>query len=145
MMRENYTAAKSNVFAQNSPVYIHTLLLTILLIAGSQLSWAQCGGCTSKTTNANFTVGVGQVFCLNFTPYTDTITLNGGTLCISSGITCNATFVYSAATSIYNSGTIGTAMTIGNGYTVTNTGSITAAITLNNGGTLTVNRQHKVD
>lgn len=120
------------------PLKVALLLFMALLW---QVAMPQCSCTSNRNNNNNFTVGAGQVYCLNYSPYTGTITLNGGTLCISSGVTCNATYTFSAASTIVNSGTLGTALTLGNGYSLTNNSgaTVSGALTLNTGCTVSNN------
>jgi phage baseplate assembly protein gpV len=68
---------------------IPTLVLLALLFISTNLSSQSCGICTviisssnASLSSAAYTVGTGQIFCIDSTgKFTGTITLSGGTLC----------------------------------------------------------------
>ena len=103
-------------------------------------SYSQCSGCTSTiATNTSITIGAGQIVCLTFAGnYTQTINLNGGTLCVSSSthiiagtINCNT----ASTLNVY--GSIATALSNFNtGFTLNNYGSFTGTISQTGGAVI---------
>ncbi len=123
--------------------YLYAVSMLAISLTISLDSHAQCTGCTT-TINNNFTSATatpGTVICITTAgTYSRTITLSGGTVCISSATNITgATIVYAAASTIINNGTISQALTIGNGYTLTNNSgaTISGAITASTGSAIT--------
>lgn len=115
------------------------ILATILAIALN--SFSQCTtGCTSTvSTNTNLTVNSGTVVCLTYSGnYTHTITLNGGTLCISPAThITTGTISNTGAATINNYGSMACALSnFNSGYVLNNYGTFSGSLG-QGGGTIT--------
>lgn len=119
-----------------------------ILLTDSLLFGQSCSGCTvtiSSSSNTNYTVNSGQIYCFTGGTYTGSITLKaGGTICIASG----ATFTPSISElngSIINNGTMSFnyynahSATIVNYGTFTTTGWQSFQGNLENRGTINLN------
>lgn len=112
----------------STPSYCFARKLVLTLILGLSLShaFAQCTGCTSTitTNSASVTVNSGQVVCITYSgTFTQSITFNGGTLCIGPNTTLSSS------------------LTVASGCTLSVYGKVTGSVS-SNGGSITSYRLH---
>jgi hypothetical protein len=124
---------------------ILTAILGISLVAlFPTRAIAQCTGCTqSVTTNgAAITVSAGQVVCLAYSgTFTQSVTFNGGTLCISPATTVSSAITMNGTGYLNIYGKMTGALTLNNGSNaiVYSGGTLATSSATFNGGNLTVN------
>ncbi|MCW3126480.1 MAG: hypothetical protein JWO03_2138 [Bacteroidetes bacterium] len=140
---KNYYINQAKPISAIARICLSVILTLLLAVSAIQSSSAQCSTCTNGTTstNSSITVSAGQFKCLTFSgTYTGTITVNGGTLCISSATNWNgATISISGSGTINNYGTSNKSFTLLNGFTFNNNGLYSGTLTQNAGSICTNN------
>ena len=110
------------------------LLFTLLMLTVEQ-GYSQCTGCTTTiNTNASpITVNAGNVVCVT-TNFSNTVTINGGTLCIAAGkIWSSASITITGNCTIINNGTMSMSFAQNSFVTLQNYGTISGGYTQSGG------------